>query len=306
MFEGKELIVVTGKGGVGRTTVATALGLGATSEGRTAVVCELSKQGVIPQMMEAGKPDRNGLTPLTEDLWTATIDSDATLREWMRGQFGPAISRTLGSSKTFSQLAAAAPGAAELLSLMKAWEMGPGRGFGRKTTDHDTVVLDAPASGHGVAMLRSPRTFADIAVGGPIRKQADKVWDLLTDKHRCAIVAVALPAELPVAETIELDEWTHEVLGRGLDLVVVNRCESDTFTKPELKKLAAAAKSGSIPQQAADIAAATGQRAAEQAELIETLTESVSCGVVTLTAEPAGTRPRDLVAKLAKELAAAI
>ena len=303
MFAGKELIVVTGKGGVGRTTVATALGLAATQNGSTAVVCELAEQGVIPQMMEAGKPDRDGLTPLTADLWAATIDPDQTLRDWMRSQFGPAISRTLGSSKSFSQLVAAAPGAAELLSLIKAWEMGPGRGFGRKTTDHDTVVLDAPASGHGVAMLRSPRTFADIAAGGPIRKQAERVWDLLRDESRCLIVAVALPSELPVAETIELDDWTHEVLGRGLDLVIANRCEPEFFSASELKAIKASARAGTVPEMAAELAQIASERGSEQSQLIATLRDGVECEVIELKAEPAGTRPRDLVSKLAEEIA---
>jgi len=305
MFEGKELIVVTGKGGVGRTTIATAIGLAATAGDATAVVCELAEQSVIPQLMESGKPDRNGLTPLTSDLWAATIDSNETLREWMRSQFGPAISRTLGSSKSFSQLAAAAPGAAELLSLLKAWEMGPGRGFGRKTTNHDTVILDAPASGHGVAMLRSPRTFSDIAAGGPIRQAAEKVWELLRDPARCSIVAVALPAELPVAETIELDEWTHEVLGRGLDVVIANKCEPEYFSPAEMKKVKSAVRSGSVPEKAAGLAEAVSERAIEQAELLETLEDGVSCQVLHLDSEPAGIRPRDLVSKLAGDLVAA-
>lgn len=304
MFEGKELVVVTGKGGVGRTTVATAIGLAATSGNSTGVVCEVAEQGVIPQLMEAGKPDRNGLTPLTPSLWAATIDPDQTLRDWMRSQFGPAISRTLGSSKSFSQLVAAAPGAAELLSLIKAWEMGPGRGFGRKTTDHDTVVLDAPASGHGVAMLRSPRTFSDIAAGGPIRKQAERVWELLRDPDRCAIVAVSLPAELPVAETIELDEWTHQVLGRSLDLVVANRCEPDSFSPSDLKTIDSAAKNGTLPPEAAALAHAATDRATDQEELLRVLSDGVDCPVIELYAESADIRPKALVSKLSEALLA--
>jgi anion-transporting ArsA/GET3 family ATPase len=183
--------------------------------------------------------------------------------------------------------------------------MGPGRGFSKKTTDHDTVVLDAPASGHGVAMLRSPRTFSDIAAGGPIRKQAEKVWDLLRDSSRCAIVAVALPAELPVAETIELDEWTHEVLGRGLDLVVANRCEPASFSSAELKKIAGAASDGVLPEGAHQLAVAASERHSEQAELLEVLADGVDCDIVTLAAEPADTRPLDLVSKLSADLLAA-
>lgn len=301
--EKRELIVVTGKGGVGRTTISAALGIATASAGSSTVVCEVSQQGVIPALLGATAKPVDGVVNVGPGLSASSIDPDATLRDWIRGQFGGTIAKTLGSSKSFSQLIAAAPGAAELLTITKAWELGPGRGFGKSSVDHDTVILDAPASGHGIAMLRSPRTFADIAAGGPIRKQAEKVWDLLRDSTRCAIVAVTLPSELPVTETIELDGWLHEVLGRQLDLVVVNRCEPHAFTSRELGRIAASVTSGELKRAAIDVAEAAADRQTEQESLIGQLQDQIDAPTIRLPELSAGLTGPEVVSKLAELVA---
>ena len=84
------------------------------------------------------------------------------------------------------------------------------------------MVVDAPASGHGIAMLTTPRTFGEIARVGPIRRQAYKVSEMLADPARTGYVAVALPEEMPVNETIELEGRLRDAVGLGLDAIVVN------------------------------------------------------------------------------------
>ena len=300
--EKNELIVITGKGGVGRTVVAAALGRAVARPGNTTVVCEVAEQGVIPRLLGGDRVESNGETDLGDGLAAATIDPDATLREWIRSQFGAPIARTLGASRSFSQLVAAAPGAAELLTITKAWEMGPGRGFGKGTKDHATVILDAPASGHGVAMLRSPRTFADIAAGGPIRKQAEKVWDLLRDPSRCAIVAVTLPSELPVTETIELDTWMQEMLGRGLDLVVANRCEPSDFTATDIQRIRKVVRAGTLKADALDVAVTATDRRLDQEDLLAQLTKLPEVPVVRLPELQADIAPAQMNSELAQIL----
>ncbi|CAB4859975.1 unannotated protein [freshwater metagenome] len=302
--EKSELIVVTGKGGVGRTTISAALGIATASAGTSTVVCEVSQQAVIPALLGASGKPVDGVISAGPGLSAASIDPDATLRDWIRGQFGGTIAKTLGSSKSFSQLIAAAPGAAELLTITKAWELGPGRGFGKSSVDHDTVILDAPASGHGIAMLRSPRTFADIAAGGQIRKQAEKVWDLLRDETRCAIVAVTLPSELPVTETVELDGWLHDVLGRRLDLVVVNRCESHGFTSRDLGRIGASVTSGELKRAAIDVADAAADRQNEQDALIGELEDQVGAPTIRLPELSAGLTGPEIVSQLAELITA--
>ncbi|WCB94806.1 Putative ATPase [Baekduia alba] len=195
----KRLVVVTGKGGTGRTTVAAALALGAARRGRRTVLAEV------------GGASRLGLVDGTFD--TVTIDPEAALEEWLGHQLPRRLARLLARSGAFGAFVGAAPGARELVTIYQAWALGE---------DYDTVVLDAPASGHGVALLRTPRTFADIARVGPIARQARTVADALADPAVCRLVAVALPGELAVAETLELEAQVEATLGRSLDAIVVN------------------------------------------------------------------------------------
>jgi len=232
-----ELIVVTGKGGVGRTTMAAALAEIGAASGRRTVLCEVSGQSAVPQAY-GNRPAIGGKeTTLGPNLAATTIDPDEALREWIRAQAGPAVGRALGASRSFAQFVAAAPGARELVTITKAWELGPGRRWGRGKSEHDLVVFEAPASGHGAAMLSSPRTFAQIAGRGPISDQAERVWELVTDLERTKLVAVATLAELPVSETVELDGWLNAELGRGLDLVICNRTIGGGYTDKELARL---------------------------------------------------------------------
>jgi hypothetical protein len=219
-----ELVIVMGKGGTGRTTVAAALGLAAARRGRRAIVCEVGGQARIPGLLQPGAPavaagvERR----VAPGLWATTIDPDVALREWLERQVPRAIAAPLLRSGAFSAFVGAAPGARELVTITKAWELGAARRWRRGEERYDTVVLDAPASGHGLGMLRTPRTFAELARVGPIASQARVVAEALGDPARTRLVAVALPGELPVNETLELESALAAVLGRDLDAMIVN------------------------------------------------------------------------------------
>ena len=128
------------------------------------------------------------------------------LEEWAGRQIGSRrLVGLLTHSNAFAAFVNAAPGARELVAITKAWELGQRERWVKGTRGYDLVVLDGPASGHGVGMLRTPHTFAEIARVGPIATQARKVVALLEDPARSALVAVALPAELSVSETLDLE-----------------------------------------------------------------------------------------------------
>ena len=118
---------------------------------------------------------------------------------------------------------AAAPGARELVTIGQVWELAQGERWDRSRSGYDLVIVDAPASGHGLGMLRTPRTFGDIARVGPIRRQADRIHEFLTDPNRIGYLAVALPEEMPVNETLEFETRLHEQLGMPLDAIVRQR-----------------------------------------------------------------------------------
>jgi anion-transporting ArsA/GET3 family ATPase len=239
------VLYVTGKGGVGKTTVAAALGLAAAREGRRTIVCEVAEQDRMSRAFA-----RHGVRPeqevqLADGLWAITIDPQRALEEWLGKQLGGgAAGRILGHSHAFQYFVAAAPGAKELITIAKVWELAQNDRWHRGDRPYDLVVVDAPASGHGIGMLTTPRTFAEIARVGPIRRQAYKVSELLSDPERTGYVAVALPEEMPVNETIELDRRLRGAVGLGLDAIVMNAMWPVTFGSHDVTRLRAAARDG--------------------------------------------------------------
>jgi anion-transporting ArsA/GET3 family ATPase len=171
--------------------------------------------------------------------------------------------RVLLSSGTFQYFVAAAPGARELLSLVKVWELAGGARNGRRGdgAGADLVILDAPATGHALGMLRSPRTFAAIARVGPIASQARDVRALLEDPRRTGYVAVTHGTEMAVAETLVLREGLREELGRELDAVVLNGAVPRRFREEELTRLAHLADERAAARPAALAARAAHERA---------------------------------------------
>jgi anion-transporting ArsA/GET3 family ATPase len=232
----KRLLWITGKGGVGKSTVAAAIGMAGAERGKRTIICEVGEQDRLSRLFQ-----REGVggdeTPLGDGLWATSIDPQTALREWLSTQVGGTLARVLNSASAFQYFVAAAPGAKEVVTVTKVWELGQESRWDRKARGYDLVVVDAPASGHGVSMLRTPKTFADVARVGPIHKQASRVWATLRDRRRSGYLAVALPEEMPVTETLELDQTLAEQVGRRLDAVVVNGVYPRRFTGKELDQI---------------------------------------------------------------------
>ncbi len=234
----RSLLVVTGKGGVGKTTIAAAIGLLAAREGRRAIVVEVGDHSRLAEVF--GVRARAGAeTPLADGLSSLTVDPDRALLEWVQELGGRIPGRILTSSGTFQYFAAAAPGAKELFGMVKVWELTQQRRWQRRAAGYDLVVLDAPATGHALGMLRSPDTFGAIARVGPVATQARRVRELLADPARSAYVGVAQGTEMAVTETIELQQGLSDQIGRSLEKVVVNALLPRRFSATELRRIAA-------------------------------------------------------------------
>jgi anion-transporting ArsA/GET3 family ATPase len=237
----RDLLVVTGKGGVGKTTLASAVGLLAAERGLRTIVVEVGEQSRLPALFGISAPEPGEPTRLEENLSSISIDLDRALLEWLQSLGGRVSGRVLASSSTFQYFAAAAPGAKELVSMVKIWELTQGRrrrGRGR-SGGYDLVVLDAPATGHALGMLGSPRTFGAIARVGPIAGQAERLRELLGDPARSSYLAVAQGTEMAITETLELQEKLEAQLGRELHAVIVNGMLPQRFSAPELRQIAA-------------------------------------------------------------------
>ncbi len=233
----KRLVFVTGKGGVGKSTVAIALGLLAARRGLRTIVAELASQDRIQGLFDAEREQFREME-LEPGLFTISIDPQQAMEEYLRVKAGT-LGQALGASRLFQAFAMATPGMRELLSIGKVWELAQLDRRTRGAAPYDLVIVDAPATGHGVGLLRTPRTFADIARVGPIAHQGRTIADTIADPEFTGLIAVATPEEMPVNETLTLaEELARDEL--SLDLVVVNALYPARFEEAEIAELTGA------------------------------------------------------------------
>jgi len=235
------LLVVTGKGGVGKSTVAAALGLAAARRGLRALVVEVSARDDVSSALGARGPHgASAERAVSERLHHISIDPQSAMEDYLREQLPVGVfAGLLSRSRLFTTLTAATPGMRELLTIGKVWELAGHEGRDR----YDLVVLDAPATGHGLAMLQAPSTFASVARVGPVAKQGRAIASFLGDPRRTAVLAVSTGEEMPVSETLELRAQLQEQMGLDLALVVVNAVLPRRFTERDRRALQAAPSS---------------------------------------------------------------
>jgi len=220
------LVFVTGKGGVGKTTVASALALLASSQGKRVLICEVDAKGDVAGFYEA-PPTGFKEKEVLPDLFAMTMDTEASLREYLRLQLRiPVVGRIGPLAKAFDFVATAAPGVREILTVGKlCYEV--------RERHYDLVVVDAPASGHIVGQLAAPQAINNLVKVGLIRSQTDWMLDILSDPLTTGLMAVCTPEEMPVNETIELAARVRAETTVQLSAVVVNRVLPELFGRQE-------------------------------------------------------------------------
>ena len=217
----RELLVVTGKGGVGKTAVAAALGR-LLAASRRALVLEVDPRENLHHMLGVS-PSGGELTDAGGGLWLQNLKPrevvDRLVAERLR--IGPLVRRVL-ASPVYQQFAEGAPGLKEVAVLGHALRLVEGRERGSWGDRFEIVVLDAPASGHGVSLLTAPRLLAEVIESGPVGSLGRELAAFVADPARVGVVVVTSPEEMPVQEAIELAERLDERFGRLPDLLVVN------------------------------------------------------------------------------------
>jgi len=299
-------MIVAGKGGVGKTTLAAALALAAAHRDHDVLVAEVAGQSRVPSLLGRSAPITPGEEQrLTPQISSTTIDPEAALVEWAGRLIRPRALLDLAvGSNSFSGFINAAPGGRELLTITKAAELSREDRWDDQAQRYQPVILDAPASGHALAMLRTPTTFAEIARVGPIASQAREVESLLTDPTRCAIVLATTLEETPVNETIELEIALTAQLGREINLIVANGLANDHLSELEVAQLGEASEN--LDATVVEAVRSLHSKEQLQRDQLARLLESVTAPVVELPAITGHAIGPDEVDSLAAALGATI
>jgi anion-transporting ArsA/GET3 family ATPase len=279
----KRLVFVTGKGGVGKSTIAISLGIAAAARGKRAIVCEISSQETASRVFQRAEVGFHEVE-VAENLWAISIDPDESLREYLLLQLKVRAMRDLlVRSRIFNYLTAATPGLKELVTIGKIWELAQPARKVKKAREYDIVIVDAPATGHGVGFLQTPRTFANIAKVGPIHSQAQELDRFITDHDSTGVAIVALPEEMPVNESASLEEQLTRDVGMAVDQVYMNALYPERFSKGEADQLAKALGDSEGAARAAIRAGLSEcRRARSQRAQLQRLKRRVSSPVKTL------------------------
>ncbi len=226
----QRLVIVTGKGGTGKTTVAAALAVAASRAGRRVLIAEVGRREEVPNRIAPGQPPVGyagrellpGLTAIHIDPFEALAEY-LGLQLHVRGLVDLAL-----RNRGFRQLLEAAPGWRELITLGKVWHLSEQR-RPDGTPRYELIVVDAPATGHGMTFLDVPRVAAGAVRAGPLRNHAHLVEDLIHDPSRSLLLPVALAEELPARETVELVTRARDSIDIAVDRVVVNAVAESPF-----------------------------------------------------------------------------
>lgn len=245
----RKLLIVTGKGGVGKTTISAALALQFASQGKRVLLAMCNTQDRMGVLFgrEAVGPD---LVSLGRNVWAVNIDPERALEEYgVLTLKSRTLYRMLFDNKYVRVFLRAIPGMYEWAMLGKAWwhttETSPDG-----SPRFDMVIVDAPATGHGLDMMRVPRILCDIAPPGILRRDAEASLGMMRDAARSGVVVVCLPEEMPVTETLELLDELKGSLSLPLAAVIVNAAYPSALSAEGQARLHEARPEGTEAQAA--------------------------------------------------------
>ncbi|MCU0597941.1 MAG: ArsA family ATPase [Desulfobacterales bacterium] len=232
----QRLIFVMGKGGVGKTTVSVLLGMEASRRKKKTLLVELGDSDAIGKIFASGSlPEEPSL--LSECLWGARINPKAELEAYTRAHINSnLVANRIIESRLFDYLFAATPGLKEVMSLGRIWRW-------EQAVDKaslplfDLIIVDSPATGHGLSLLRLPGHLVQMIRVGPLVSQINELQNLLQNPQKTSLALVTLPQELPVNETIELYDTAESLLKISVRIVFINQVWPALYTSDDIKSV---------------------------------------------------------------------
>lgn len=232
----RRFLFVTGKGGVGKTTVTVALALAFAARGKRVLCCACNAKERF-SVLFGTPPVGSDLVQVARGVWAVNIDPARAMEEYgLMILKSRTLYRAVFDNRYVRSFFRATPGLYEWAMLGKAWfhtteESPDGH------PPFDVVLLDAPATGHGLDMLRVPKVIVDVVPPGILRRDADRAWAMFRDASKTAVVVVTLPEDMPVNETVELIDGVEDELGLHVSQVIVNGMLPPIFSPEERAEL---------------------------------------------------------------------
>ncbi len=233
----RKLLIVSGKGGVGKTSVAAAFGLVASGLGKKTLIVEINAAERISNLFgisEIGYCE----TELAKNLFAINLDPRSAFEEYVLEQiYSKKIYHLIFENKFVRSFLDATPGLNELLEIGKIWSITDREKDSPGKQKYDLVIMDAPATGHGLAFLNVPKVVAQAIRVGPLKTKAVEILKLIQDPVKTLLIGVTLAEEMPVNETLEMLHTAKESIQVGLGPVFANAIFPSVFSEEEWKEV---------------------------------------------------------------------
>jgi len=245
----KRLLFLSGKGGVGKSVVGTALALAARDRGKRVLLVEIGSSLEAARYLGA-PPSGPRETEVVPGLFTVNLDPARVMDEYVREVVKiEMLVRRILESPVYHRFFAAAPGLKELMTLGKLLVLAEAHERWSRRAQYDLILVDAPATGHGLSLLKVPVAASEAVPVGPVGHQARRILGLLRDKKKTGLLIVTMPEEMAVVEAVQLHRLATAEVGMEAQGVVLNACYERVFSEAEeaeVLRLAAEGASGRL------------------------------------------------------------